>query len=49
MQEVQTQFGMPVAAIVRLRELVAYLADRPDAAGHLRAIEAYRGRYGIDA
>jgi len=48
-QEVQTQFGMPVAAIVRLRELVAYLADRPDAAGHLGAIEAYRGRYGIDA
>jgi orotate phosphoribosyltransferase len=48
-QEVQTQFGMPVAAIVRLRELVAYLADRPDAAGHLLAIEAYRGRYGIDA
>ena len=48
-QEVQTQFGMPVAAIVRLRELVTYLADRPDTAGHLRAIEAYRGRYGIDA
>jgi len=48
-QEVQTQFGMPVAAIVRLRELVAYLADRPDAAGHLLAIEAYRGRYGINA
>ena len=48
-QEVQTQFGMPVAAIVRLRELVAYLVDRPDAAGQLGAIEAYRGRYGIDA
>jgi hypothetical protein len=40
---------MPVAAIIRLRDLVAYLADRPDAAGPLRAIEAYRARYGVDA
>jgi len=40
---------VPVAAIVRLRELVAYLADRPDAGEQLRAIEAYRGRYGVDA
>jgi orotate phosphoribosyltransferase len=48
-QEVRAQYGMPVAAIVRLRELVAYLADRPDAGEQLRAIEAYRGRYGVDA
>ena len=47
-QEVRTQFGMPVAAIVRLRELVAYLADRPDSADQLRAIEAYREQYGVD-
>jgi len=48
-QEVQAQFGMPVAAIVRLLDLVAYLADRQDAGEQLRAIEAYRGRYGVDA
>jgi orotate phosphoribosyltransferase len=48
-QEVQAQFGMPVAAIVRLLDLVAYLADRQDAGVQLRAIEAYRGRYGVDA
>jgi orotate phosphoribosyltransferase len=48
-QEVRAQYGMPVAAIVRLRELVAYLADRPDAGEQLRAIEAYRSRYGVDA
>ena len=48
-QEVRAQYGVPVAAIVRLRELVAYLADRPDAGEQLRAIEAYRGRYGVDA
>jgi orotate phosphoribosyltransferase len=46
-QEVRTQFGMPVAAIVRLRELVAYLADRADAGAQLAAIEAYRARYGV--
>jgi len=48
-QEVQAQFGMPVAAIVRLLDLVAYLADRQDAGEQLRANEAYRGRYGVDA
>jgi orotate phosphoribosyltransferase len=47
-QEVRTQFGVPVAAIVRLRELVAYLADRPDSAGQLKAIEAYREQFGVD-
>jgi orotate phosphoribosyltransferase len=47
-QEVQTQFGVPVVAIVRLADLVAYLADRHDAVDELRAIEAYRNRYGID-
>jgi orotate phosphoribosyltransferase len=48
-QEVRTQFGVPVAAIVRLRELVAYLAGQADAVAQLGAIEAYRARYGVDA
>jgi len=48
-QEVRAQFGMPVAAIVRLGDLVSYLADRQDAGEQLRAIEAYRHRYGVDA
>jgi orotate phosphoribosyltransferase len=48
-QEVRTQFGVPVAAIVRLRELVAYLAGQADAGAQLAAIEAYRARYGVDA
>ncbi len=47
-QEVRTQLGMPVAAIVRLGELVAYLAERPDSADQLAAIEAYRQQYGVD-
>ena len=48
-QEVRAQFGMPVAAIVRLGDLVSYLADRQDTGEQLRAIEAYRHRYGVDA
>jgi orotate phosphoribosyltransferase len=48
-QEVRTQFGVPVAAIVRLRDLVAYLAGQADAVAQLGAIEAYRARYGVDA
>lgn len=47
-QEVRAQFGVPVAAIVRLRELVAYLAGQADAGPQLAAIEAYRARYGVD-
>jgi orotate phosphoribosyltransferase len=46
-QEVQAAYGMPVAAIVRLDDLVAFLADRAGAGDHLQAIEAYRARYGV--
>ena len=45
----QAQFGIPVAAIVRLQHLVAYLGEQQDAGEHLRAIAAYRGRYGVDS
>jgi hypothetical protein len=38
---------MPVAAIVRLADLVDYLRAREDAGAYLAAIEAYRDRYGI--
>ena len=48
-QEVQAQFGIPVAAIVRLEHLMAYLGEQQDAGEHLRAIAAYRGRYGVDS
>jgi len=47
-QEVQARFGIPVAAIVRLEHLLDYLAERQDAGEQLRAIAAYRERYGVD-
>jgi orotate phosphoribosyltransferase len=45
-QEVESDYGIPVAAITRLSQLIDYL----EAAGndqHLAAIRAYREQYGI--
>jgi hypothetical protein len=38
---------MPVAAIVRLADLVDFIRQRGDAAEHLANIEAYRREYGV--
>ena len=46
-QEVESDYGIPVAAIVRLAELVEFIAARDDSAEHLRNIEAYRTEYGV--
>jgi orotate phosphoribosyltransferase len=46
-QEVEQDHDMPVAAIVRLADMIEYLRDRGDAATELAAIEAYRARYGV--
>lgn len=48
-QEVRSLFGIPVASIAGLTDLLAYLAERPGFASQLEAIRAYRDRYGIDA
>jgi orotate phosphoribosyltransferase len=45
-QEVESDYGMSVAAIVRLQELVDFV-QRGDAAGHLENIVAYRREYGV--
>ncbi len=45
-QEVEREHGLPVASIVDLDTLLAYLADRPELAGALEAARAYRQRYG---
>ncbi len=44
--EVEARFNMPVASIVRLEHLVAYLSEQPDSADVLARIQAYRERYG---
>ncbi len=45
-QQVEREYGLPVAAIVRLDQLVEFLADDPAMAEPLEAIRAYRTRYG---
>ena len=45
-QEVQQDYGVPVAAIVRLEQLVEYLAEKGEA-GPLAKIRAYRTQYGV--
>ena len=46
-QEVEQDYRMPVAAIVRLEHLVDYLAQQPDASANLERIRAYRENYGV--
>jgi orotate phosphoribosyltransferase len=44
-QEVEQEFGLPVVAVLRLRDLLAHLARRGDEAT-LGRVRAYRDRYG---
>ena len=46
-QEVERDYGLRVASIVRLNELVEYLGEQPDQAQSLTAIRAYREQYGV--
>jgi orotate phosphoribosyltransferase len=46
-QEVEADYGMSVAAIVSLADLIEFVAQRGGAARHLQAIQAYRAEYGI--
>lgn len=45
-QEVSEQFGLPVASILRLEDLIGYLQVEGDG-GHLAAVRRYREQYGI--
>ena len=45
-QEVERDYGVPVAAIARLDNLVTYLSEHQDSPTHLQAIKAYREKYG---
>lgn len=46
-QEVSDEFGLPVIAIARLTELLAYTGTRAELATHRDALLAYRAQYGI--
>ncbi len=45
-QEVETDYAIPVAAIVRLENLISYLEQKGDTSG-VEKIQAYRAQYGI--
>ncbi|HEB66499.1 MAG TPA: orotate phosphoribosyltransferase [Gammaproteobacteria bacterium] len=46
-QEVEETYGIPVISIIKLADLIAYLADHPDLKSHLEKVEAYRAEYGV--
>ncbi len=45
-QEVESDYGLPVSAIVRLEQLIEYLGEKQDREA-LERIQAYRDRYGV--
>jgi orotate phosphoribosyltransferase len=46
-QEVSRDYGLPVAAIAGVADIVATLRARPGEAGNVERIEAYRRQYGV--
>lgn len=46
-QEVESDYGMPVSAIVRLEQLIEYLEEKQDADDSLQRIRTYRETYGV--
>jgi orotate phosphoribosyltransferase len=48
-QELTQEHGLPVIAIARLAELLAYTENRAELASHRAALLAYRARYGVAA
>ncbi len=46
-QEVEQNFGLKVASIINLSDLMEYLKKDAAMGEHLQAIQAYRSRYGV--
>jgi orotate phosphoribosyltransferase len=46
-QEVERDYGLRVASIVRLENLVEYLSEKPGMGDSLAAIRGYREQYGV--
>jgi len=46
-QEVRETFGIPVVAIATVDDLMRFIGGRPELAGHLPKVEAYRAEYGV--
>ena len=46
-QEVERDYGIPVISIVKLEQVLAYVADQPELQQYAASIEAYREQYGV--
>ncbi|RLJ19884.1 orotate phosphoribosyltransferase [bacterium endosymbiont of Escarpia laminata] len=46
-QEVESDYGIPVTSIVALEQLVEYLGEKPGSEESLARIRAYREQYGV--
>ena len=46
-QEVRRDYGIEVASVVTLSDLIAHLDDHPDYAQQMAALQDYRTRYGV--
>ncbi|MDU3876955.1 MAG: orotate phosphoribosyltransferase [Klebsiella aerogenes] len=46
-QEVERDYGCKVISIVTLKDLIAYLEEKPEMADHLASVRAYREAYGV--
>ena len=46
-QEVEQEYGLPVAAIVRLEHIIGYLQDSAESGAALEHIRQYRLQYGV--
>jgi orotate phosphoribosyltransferase len=47
-QEVESDYGMPVSAIVRLAQLIEFLQESDDSGESLKRIQSYRDQYGVN-
>jgi len=46
-ERIAAEFGIPVVAIARLSELLAYTGEHAELAPHRAALLEYRNRYGV--
>ena len=46
-QEVQSNYGIPVVPIATLDDLLGYLRDNAEMVQNLQAVQSYRDRYGV--
>jgi len=46
-QEVERDYGIPVISIVKLEQVMQYVAEQDEFKQHLPAIKAYRDQYGV--